>query len=966
MPLSTGSRRIDSSPAEQRMPLSYPGQPIAAADANSIQSDAARKQESMASERRRRVVPVDPSRTVWLTEKILLLAGVLLPFGAVVWFLFQYDASPRMLIPVMLLAAAALLSSLLIARRAWVRANMASRRGLLRESALAATAQSAEASTRAMARENAAAAVQLQLIVRSLPVAFLLRDAEDRITLWNPEAERMFGFSAADALDKSPLDLIVPVTETAAATGRFAVIRDGEKMTVSRNWNVTKAGAMIRCEWRNARISGTDGEFAGSISMALDVTAQLQAELALAKGEERLRALVTLASDWEWEQDAQFRFTRITHWKPIAQQRAAAQLGRTRWENRCVRPVGFTWEEHRRLLEAHQPFLHNVFEITHPDGQRCYRAVRGEPMFAPDGVFSGYRGVGVDITKRYRSDAMRAAESDLFEQMARGAEMAQLAGILASALADAMERDCAVIIKELSRERLRPLASARLPDALGALFECALPLGEDNTLCGAALRANQPLVIASLAESMDTGALGETGGSGDIVLEPLHAAGVRAAWTLPVMDRNGTVIAAIGVLYRTAGAPSQNDLDLAGAVVHLLGFVLERFHAGELMRESAERYGRLVEQSQDGIVIHDWGVIDYVNPAMVRMAGASGPAALTGTPMANLLSPASRPLFLKRMAALRENGTGVPFAEMQLQCVDGTLIDVEVAASVFEVRGRKMVQAQYRDISARKMTERDILRLNQELEERVAQRTAELSDANRELEAFSYSVAHDLRAPLRTIDGFSQLLKRDVGSDLPAAAARDIDAISASAKRMTELINGLLEFSRYGRGLLASQRVATRTMVDLAVQDAARSNSHSAPTQFEIGTLPDVQGDPVLLRQVWSNLIGNAVKFSAKRGAPKVQIDARLVQQEYEFTVSDNGDGFDMACADKLFGVFQRLHSTSEFEGTGIGLAIVKRIVERHGGRVWAESAAGAGAKFCFTLPQSAVAAASAAAAAAH
>lgn len=966
MPLSTGSRRIDSSPAEQRMPLAYPGQPIAAADANSIQSDAAGKQESMASERRRRVEPVDPSRTVWLTEKILLLAGVLLPFGAVVWFLFQYDASPRMLVPVMLLAAAALLSSLLIARRAWVRANMASRRGLLRESALAATAQSAEASTRALARENVAAAVQLQLIVRSLPVAFLLRDAEDRITLWNPEAECMFGFSAADALGKSPLDLIVPVTGTAAVTGRFAVLRDGEKMTAGPSWNVTKAGAMIRCEWRNARISGTDGEFAGTISMALDVTARVKAERAVAVSEERLRALVTLASDWEWEQDAQFRFTRITAWKPKAQQRAAAHLGRTRWEHRGLRPVGFTWEEHRRLLEAHQPFLHNVFEITHPNGQRRYSAVRGEPMFAPDGVFSGYRGVGVDITKRYRSDAMRAAESDLFEQMARGAELAELAGILASALADAMERDCAVIIKQLSRERLRPLASARLPDALGALFECALPLGEDNTLCGAALRANQPLVIASLAESMDTSALGETGGSGDIVLEPLHAAGVRAAWTLPVMDRNGTVIAAIGVLYRTTGAPGQSDLDLAGSVARLLGFVLERFHAGELMRESAERYERLVEQSQDGILIHDWGVIDYVNPAMVRMVGASGPAALTGMPMVNLLSPASRPLFLKRMVAMRENGIGVPFAEMQLQCVDGTLIDVEVAASVFEVRGRKMVQAQYRDISARKMTEREILRLNQELEERVAQRTTELSDANRELEAFSYSVAHDLRAPLRTIDGFSQLLKGDVGGGLTAAAVRDIDAISASAKRMTELINGLLEFSRYGRGLLASQRVATRTMVDLAVQDATRSNSHSAPTQFEIGTLPDVQGDPVLLHQVWSNLIGNAVKFSAKRGAPKVQIDARLVQQEYEFTVSDNGDGFDMACVDKLFGVFQRLHSTSEFEGTGIGLAIVKRIVERHGGRVWAESAAGAGAKFCFTLPQSAVAAASAAAAAGH
>ena len=235
----------------------------------------------------------------------------------------------------------------------------------------------------------------------------------------------------------------------------------------------------------------------------------------------------------------------------------------------------------------------------------------------------------------------------------------------------------------------------------------------------------------------------------------------------------------------------------------------------------------------------------------------------------------------------------------------------------------------------------------EKLEEKVSERTARLRETIQELEAFSYTVAHDLRAPLRAIDGFSQLLKADLGAALTAEAQRDLDAISSSARRMSDLINGLLDFSRVGRNELNRRQVDMRALAESVCGEAA----HQRAVQVRIAPLTTVLGDPLMLRQVWANLIGNAVKFSSKQAAPCVTIDCTMSKGEACFSVADNGEGIDMAYADKLFGVFQRLHSTEEYEGTGVGLAIVKRIVERHGGRIWVQSAPGEGATFFFTLP---------------
>jgi signal transduction histidine kinase len=245
----------------------------------------------------------------------------------------------------------------------------------------------------------------------------------------------------------------------------------------------------------------------------------------------------------------------------------------------------------------------------------------------------------------------------------------------------------------------------------------------------------------------------------------------------------------------------------------------------------------------------------------------------------------------------------------------------------------------------------EILRLNGDLELRVQARTYELEALNRELEAFSYSVSHDLRAPLRHINGFADLLRRHGGDHLDDKALYFVDHISDSARKMGQLIDDLLAFSRLSR--LEMKAVAVPLAV--LVQDVRRtleSDLVERRVDWRIAELPDVQGDPAMLRQVLVNLMSNALKYSSKRETAEIRIDCVQSSEETIVTVRDNGVGFDMAYAPKLFGVFQRLHSAEEFEGTGIGLALVRRIVNRHGGRTWAEGEPGVGAAFSFSIPR--------------
>lgn len=397
--------------------------------------------------------------------------------------------------------------------------------------------------------------------------------------------------------------------------------------------------------------------------------------------------------------------------------------------------------------------------------------------------------------------------------------------------------------------------------------------------------------------------------------------------------------------------PLRNEARQLYGFTKVVRDINDRKRGADALRESEARYRRLVELSPDALLMHSEDRIVFVNPAAMRLLGATCPVELIGLPLETILHPEFEELERERIRRLNDKETEFnPFLEQKILRLDGGAVEVEAASCASRFHEHPAVQVILHDITGRKQAETQLCRWNLELEQRVAERTAQLEAANQELEAFSYSVSHDLRAPLRHIEGFIHILRGNLRENLNDTSQRALDTIAGAAQKMGRLIEELLEFSRMSR---AEMRHATADLTLLVEKARLELRPDWEPRQvtWSIGPLPSLRGDPEMLRQVMINLLSNALKYSRTRAETRIEVASYVSGHETVVFVRDNGVGFDPQYAHKLFGVFQRLHSDRDFDGTGIGLAIVRRVIARHGGRTWAEGTLDRGATFYFALP---------------
>lgn len=370
--------------------------------------------------------------------------------------------------------------------------------------------------------------------------------------------------------------------------------------------------------------------------------------------------------------------------------------------------------------------------------------------------------------------------------------------------------------------------------------------------------------------------------------------------------------------------------------------VTERRRAEAEVKRREQRLRATLDKMMEGcqIIGRDWRYL-YLNAVAASHGRREAPELLGRTMMEAYPGIEATPLFATlrrcmeaRIPASLENTfelPGEPSATFQLE-----VLPAPEGILVLSL-----------DVTERRRSERVVQELNAHLERRVQDRTVELEAANRELEAFSYSISHDLRAPLRSIDGFAHAVVEDYSALLPPDGQRFLKTISDSAQRMGALIDDLLKFSRLSRQPVTRRRVDTEAQVRSVLAELLKPGSAA---EVVVGSLPGYDGDEALVRQVWVNLISNALKYSGKRALPRLEVGSLDQPGEPVYFVRDNGAGFDQRYAHKLFGVFQRLHRLEDYEGTGVGLAIAQRVVHRHGGRIWAEAAVDHGATFFFTL----------------
>ncbi|HSH90860.1 MAG TPA: PAS domain S-box protein, partial [Ramlibacter sp.] len=730
-----------------------------------------------------------------------------------------------------------------------------------------------------------------------------IMDADARVLHANRALCEMLGRSEAQLQLRSLVDFVHPddVADQEVQCGR---LMSGEAESYAAEWRYVHSnghivsGQVACCVVRDA--SGAPERF---ILQLQDITERILTERMLREGEERFRSLTMLSSDWYWEQDEQFRFVSSASgsqgaWLPDFYRGGPSQvgkfIGKRRWEQPDVYPVSSSWAEHRAVVEAHQPFRDFEYMRTVAGQPPRYISSNGEPLFDAAGVFKGYRGTARDITPRKLAEQKLVEAQSLLNMAAQIGRLGGWSYEVADDLVTWSEEVCA--IHEVPRGFT--MKSEKTLD-----FYASGHRGRMYRLLKACLDNGTPFDVETQVRTA----------KGHILWVRVIA---EAQW-----DEQGKVKRVLGALQDISDARSAADDAFA----------------------MAQQLTTTLESLTDAFftVDREWR-FTYLN-----------------TEAEKLLRRPRRELLGKKMYHEFAELKASQFPHHYQRAMhDNVAVQFEAFYPPFEIwvhvkiyPSKQGLAVYCRDVTERIRAQKEVLRLNAELEERVRQRTSELEQANKDLESFSYSIAHDLRAPLSSIDGFSRALEELAGPALGDPAQHYLRRVRAGVRQMAELTDDLLTLSSLSKGAVQRQPM---DLAALARTQAAtfREQSPARNVKIDIEPALNVDGDGRLVPQLVANLLGNSWKFTRGRADAHIEIGRCKPQENGTpvFYVRDNGAGFDMAYAARLFQPFHRLHTPAEFEGNGVGLAIAGKIVARHGGRIWAESKPGEGATFWFTL----------------
>jgi PAS domain S-box-containing protein len=769
---------------------------------------------------------------------------------------------------------------------------------------------------------------RLAAVVESSEDAIVSKDLNGIVNAWNRGAEKLYGYSASEMIGK-PMLMLFPPDRVNEESDILAAIRRGESVEHFESVRIRKDGMKIDVSVTISPIRDSNGTIVGASKIARDITERKRIEESVRQSDARRRFALDTAKLGDWELDLRtLKATRsllhdqiFGHPSLLPDWTFDIFLAHVHPDDQAL--VKKTFEESIREGKRWE------FEcrIVRPSGETRWIWACGGHYLNAAGEATQVFGIVGDITERKHAEKELRESEERFQAMANG--IPQLAWMA--------DTDGDVF-----------WYNQRWYEYTGTTFEQMEGWAWQTVHDPAVL----PLVLERWKDAISTGSLFD-------MEFPLRGADGKfrtfLTRVMPVKDAENRVVRWFGT-NTDISERQEAEQQLAGQAEELSRQAAELAGSRTALEAQQRMLRSVLDSMAEGLVATDaQGKFILWNPAAERIVGLGPtnmspeqwnihygvyrPDAVTPFP------PEENPLLL----AVRGQCTA---AEMYLRNrALGDGIWIEATANPLKDKDGALQGGviAFRDITQRKISEREIHKLNSELEQRVVARTAQLEAANKELEAFTYSVSHDLRAPLRHISGFSKLLSEEFGPALPPEAQHHLQRIQDGTRRMGLLVDDLLNLARVGRRELVLQVSGLKSIVDELIAELA-PECEGRKIEWRIGTLPFVECDPGLIKQVLQNLMANALKFTRPRPAAVIEIGQEDVNGNPAVFVRDNGVGFSMKYADKLFGVFQRLHRAEDFEGTGVGLATVQRIIQKHGGSIWAEAELDKGATFYFTI----------------